>query len=84
MHLVAQASTGADAASPRPDAEVDDVIVRVLFEDIVRHLTAPVAVRDPEPGERPEPAEEGGGVTAAWFSSTRVHPGRARSPPRSS
>lgn len=85
MSLVAAASLRTDTHPVRDDqvlAEVDDVIVRVLFEDIVRHLTTPVAVRDPQPSDRAETPDAPGLRSRAWVPAARIHPGRARSPPR--
>jgi hypothetical protein len=64
-------------------AEVRDVIVRVLFDDIVRRLTTPVATRDPEPRDPAVVPDVLEGSRGVWAPSIRVHPGRSRSPPQS-
>jgi hypothetical protein len=84
MTLIAAASTRADPQTDRGGqvlAEVDDIIVRVLFDDIVRQLTTPVQARDPEPSPRAAVPEVLGEPSGVWVPSIRVHPGRSRSPP---
>jgi hypothetical protein len=86
MTLVAAVPPPAVDSSDRGEellAEVGDVLVRVLFDDIVRRLTAPAATRDPEPRDRAEVPSILVGSRGAWVPSIRVHPGRSRSPPRS-
>jgi hypothetical protein len=87
MTLVAAASPRAVDSTDEGEqllAEVDDVIVRVLFDDIVRRLTTPVAARDPEPGARAAVGDVDVPPRGVWAPSIRVHPGRSRSPPRPS
>jgi hypothetical protein len=86
MTLVAEVLPRAVDSTDRGEqflAEVDEVIVRVLFDDIVRRLTTPVAARDPEPRDRVAVPKVLVGSRGVRAPSIRVHPGRSRSPPQS-
>jgi hypothetical protein len=70
----------------RPDgqvvAEAESIIVRALFDDIVRQLAITVAAREPESGSPSALPDEAGDGSSVWIPSPRVHPGRSRSPPQ--
>ncbi|WP_297370267.1 hypothetical protein [Cryobacterium sp.] len=84
MRLVAAALQAVDAPPDRGDqilADAENVIVSVLFDDIVRMLLTPATLRDPEPHPEVSPRPARTVAPRVPEGQDRMRPEWARSPP---